>query len=246
MLVALQSAQCEHHALSKIGPRTADVVAHGNARADHVLIGERTDRHLLTKPVRRMPRCSGSDLALLAGRSAPRVLEPACAVEAIEHRGPPVERAVRRPDGEHGRSVLREADPVVAGIPDVSDAHGLLRARVEVPVLPVEERALRHGRRARERERAGDDGCGGDERKPTRAFRQPGQQNEHDGEDHHTAADLPAACKQRRGPAGADEKEHDGEDGVTGGDGERDGERERENRGEKHVVHVRVCGRVDG
>ena len=213
MLAAMQSAQCKHHALPNVGPRTANVVAHRNARPDHVIIGERTHGHLLPDPVRGLPRGERSDLALLALRSTPRPLEPPRAVEA--------------------------------GIPDVSDAHGPLRAGVEVPVLPIQKRALRHGWRARERERTSDHRRGRDERKPAWSFGQAGKQNEHDRQDHHSAAELAAPCQQRRRPACADEEEHDGEDDATGSDGERDHEGEREDRDQKHVVHMRVRRGID-
>ena len=152
---------------------------------------------------------------------------------------------MRRANLQNRGLLLRETDAVVAGIPDVSDAHGPLRAGVEVPVLPIQKRALRHGWRARERERTSDHRRGRDEREPAWSFGQAGKQNEHDRQDHHSAAELAAPCQQRRRPACADEEEHDGEDDATGSDGERDHKGEREDRDQKHVVHVRVRRGID-
>jgi hypothetical protein len=76
-------------------------------------------------------------------------------------------------------------------------------------VLPVEERRLRDGGGARERERAYDHDCGGAERETTRPLRQPGQERECHGEDDDAASDLVATREQRRGPAGSDqERDH--------------------------------------
>ena len=113
-------------------------------------------------------------------------------------------------------------DAVIAGIPDVAHADGVLLARVEVPVLPVEERALRYRRRARERERTGDDRRCRDERKPAWSVGETGEEQEQDGEDGHPAADLAAARKQGRGPPRSHEEEDHGKQDAPGGNGERD------------------------
>ena len=152
---------------------------------------------------------------------------------------------MRRADRQHGRPLLREMNSVVARIPDVLDAHRLLWARVEVPVLPVEERALRDRRRTRERQRACDDRPGRDQCQLARTLGHAGEQCEGHRKDCDTATELVAPRQERGGPAGADEEEHDSQERVARCDRERDREREAEDRNEDDRVHRRMGRRVE-
>ena len=143
MLIPVKAANDAGDALALVRRRSSQVVRDREASPDHVIVPESHDGDLLAKEPRAL-RCR-LQLATLPRRLGPHVLQPARAVEPVEHRRTPVVRPLRRTDREHRRPLLREAHAVVVGIPEIPDAHSFLWARIEVPVLPIEESAFRNG-----------------------------------------------------------------------------------------------------
>ncbi len=150
-----------------------------------------------------------------------------------------------RTDREHRRLRLREAHAAVVSVPDVADTHRFLWARVEVPMLPVEECALRDSRRARERQGAAEYRACRDQRQPARPFGHAGEQRERDCQDREPAAELVAAGKKRRRPAGGEKEEHDREERPARGHRERDGKGETEDRNQDDCVHLGMRRGID-
>src|SRR5437667_9706381 len=157
-----------------------------------MVVLECDDGDFLRDEIRALSRLSRHELVALERGLVPHVLEPARPVESIEHRRAPVVRTVWGADRQYRRLLLRKADAAVMCIPDVADADSFLWTRIEVPVLPVEERALRDGRRARERECPADHGACGDQRQSTRSLGHACEQCKGDREDGNAAAELVA------------------------------------------------------
>ena len=203
-----------------------------------------SNRDLLTEKIGKFPRGGGSADAFV-GLTLADVLEPARAVESLEHRRPPVVRRVRRADREHRRLLLRETHAVVATRPRCSARSPPFAAACRSPSAasrgtrssrrpassraPVRRRARRLPRRAP---------AGSAVRSCPRATRAR-------REDGEPAAELVAARKQRRGPAGGYEEEHDGEQRPARRDCERDGKSEAEDRDQDDGVHLRSARRVE-
>jgi hypothetical protein len=112
-------------------------------------------------------------------------------------------------------------------------------------VLPVEERALRDGRRARERQGPAEHGARRDQRQPAWSCGHPCEQRECHRQDGEPAAELVATGKQRRGPPRGEEEEHNGEERPARSDGEPDGKGESEDRDEDDGVHLGMLSRVE-
>jgi hypothetical protein len=119
------------------------------------MVAQRLDRHDLVLPApgllltrwdhpRLADRCRvARDVELRC-----ELLEPLAVLDGVEHRRAPVVRLRPGLDPEDGRRLAAEVERPVARVPDVRDVDRLRGLRVEVPVLPVEERALRQRRRA--------------------------------------------------------------------------------------------------
>ena len=238
----MQAVDDVDQALAFDDGRLADVVGDWDARADEVVVLERAHGHVLLDPV---PLVLGAARQKRPRGVAPEVLAPARPVELVEHRRAPVHRPPRRTDRQHRRRFLRKAHAVVVRVPDIAHADGFLRPVVEVPVLPVEETALGDGRRARQRERTEDDECAGAECEPAGALRQPGEQQQRNGQDDDAAPELTAAGEQRGRPA-CPHQEHDHcHERVAGGHRQSNAEAEGEDRDEDDLVHPHVLVRIE-
>ena len=226
--------------------RLADVVRNGNARTDEMVVIEGPYGHVLPDPLAVVLHPPRRERARLVRRYTRQTFAPASSVEPVEHGCAPVHRPPRRPDRQDGGDLLGEAHPAVVRIPDIAHADRFLRSCVEVPVLPVEERVLRNGRRARQRESTEDHHGRSADSEAARTGRQAGEQEQRAGKDDDPSPELVAAGEERRRPPRADEKGDHCRHRPACRNRKRHCEREREDRDQHDLVHAHELVRVEG
>ena len=173
------------------------------------------------------------------------MLPPTRPVEAVEHGRAPVHRPAGRLDRQDSCDLLREAHAVVVRVPDITDADRLLRTRVEIPLLPVEERVLRDRGGARQGEGTEDHHGSGTDCEAARTLGQSREQQQRDGQDDDAAAELAASGEERRRPTRAHQKCDHRRHGPARADRESDRQGEREDRDQDDLVHAVKLARVE-
>ncbi len=224
---------------------------HRLLRADQMPVEKGDIGHLLLDPA--LSRDVGGDKLRAVTREHVRlrrleILFPVVADERVEGRRAPVERPVGRLDLEDDGPLPRPVEAAVVRVPDVADADGAVRLRVQVPGLPVQELVLGHRRARGQAERAGDDECARDRRRIEGGLRPgpaAGQDDERAGEDQAADRELAASPEERPRPAGAERENEDGEQRPPCRQGEGEQQAEGEEREQDGALHARVAGRVE-
>ena len=225
---------------------------HGDAPSREVLVAKRFDRHVLLLPatVAQLARRNEAGLAERHRRVAGLgrdLLEPDPVLDRVQHRHAPVVRLRPGLHAHDGRRLAAEGEAAVVRVPDVGDVDRLGGLGVQVPVLPVEEGALGECGRARRGERRQNDQRARRERGAEAAHRAVPEQDhraEHRHQQHRPAQQV-VAGQQRPRPADADDERHRSQARPAGGDRQRKGEREGEQREQQDAVHPRMRRRVE-